>query len=741
MSLSSAHDHSVHGNSHGSGDSHATHTNRLAKEKSPYLLQHAHNPVDWYPWGEEAFREARARDVPIFLSVGYSTCHWCHVMERESFENGAVARILNENFVSIKVDREERPDVDRVYMSFVQATTGHGGWPLSVWLTPAGLQPFMGGTYFSPEDSFGRPGFGTVLLNIGRLWKSKRDDIVEEGSRLTQLLAAHSELKPPSKTGMSDDQVVKHAYEKFKGSFDETFGGFGAAPKFPRPAIFDFLLRFYARDPQSAQGKHALAMCTKTLKAISQGGMHDHIGSGFHRYSVDRIWHVPHFEKMLYDQAQLLVSYVDAFQITGDTDLAWAAKDIVTYVTRDLQDDSGAFFSAEDADSYPRQGSVEKSEGAFCVWTTDELRRILSDKVPGTDSTTAADIFISRYGVHSTGNVPRQQDPHGELAGQNVLFISATIAEISHKYAIPEESCKHVLDECRTKLLEIRKGRPRPHLDDKILVAWNGLMISGLARAAQAFDDVDLARLAGRAAGFFRAHMYDQHSKKLLRSFRQGPANISGFADDYAFLIRGLLDLYEAAGDEAWVRWAVELQESMDSQFWDAQSGGYFSSPEDDPNIIMRLKEDHDGAEPSPNSVSAMNLLRLGCMFDSDAYRGRAEQIFALYRGAMEDMPTAIPEMLASRLFAMVPTQLVAIGGSRNGLQRCELVRIVHEKFRPFKAVLQVDADSALIPERLPFARELRNAPLATAHICRNMACGMPTSSPQELRSLLDPEY
>src|SRR5471030_647765 len=471
--------------------------NRLAREKSPYLLQHAHNPVDWFPWGGEAFAKARAENKPIFLSVGYSTCHWCHVMEHESFESAAIAAFLNEHFVSIKVDREERPDVDQVYMTFVQATTGHGGWPMSVWLTPE-LRPFTGGTYFPPTDAPGRPGFITVLRRIAELWKSDRKQIEEKAhSLLSALREAETEVVAPGADEWDVAQTVQLGLSQYTRMFDSTHGGFGGAPKFPRPANLQFLLHLAAKkNPSPQEGETARGMALYTLRKMAAGGMHDHLGGGFHRYSVDAEWHVPHFEKMLYDQAQLAQVYLTAYQISEDTDFARVARNILQYVTHDLTSPEGGFFSAEDADSLPKTGASQKSEGAFYIWTHDEIREVLGEDLAGE--------FCAAYGVEPDGNVSAGSDPHGELEGVNVLIQRLTLTEAAAHFQRPLENMERRLNDARAALLARRGLRPRPHLDDKILTAWNGLMIGAFARAAQVLGNNSYLVTAQRAAAFLK---------------------------------------------------------------------------------------------------------------------------------------------------------------------------------------------------------------------------------------------
>src|SRR5438046_2288506 len=454
------------------------HTNRLAQEKSPYLLQHSHNPVDWYPWGEEAFAKARREDKPIFLSVGYSTCHWCHVMAHESFEEQATAAIMHREYVNIKVEREERPDVDRVYMMFVQATTGGGGWPMSVWLTPD-LKPFVGGTYFPPEDRYGQPAFKKVLERIAAAWKQDHEKIAGQGARIVDALR-EAQTAETGTAGKIDTEILAAAYEQFSRNFDARDGGFGSAPKFPRPVTLNFLSRFYARDPKSDSGKHALEMDLFTLRKMAAGGMHDHLGGGFHRYSVDRYWHVPHFEKMLYDQAQLAVAYLDAFQISQDRQFASVARDILDYVARDLTSNEGGFFSAEDADSLFEHGKPEHGEGAFYIWTKKEIDTVLGN---------AAEIFDFHYGVQSHGNAPEGSDPQDEFRDKNILIQRHTIAETAQHFQKPEDAVRDLLRQSREKLFALRSQRPRPHLGDKITAAWNALRSSATTPAAQVLDE------------------------------------------------------------------------------------------------------------------------------------------------------------------------------------------------------------------------------------------------------------
>jgi hypothetical protein len=742
------------------------HTNRLAHEKSPYLLQHAHNPVDWYPWGEEAFARARRENKPIFLSVGYSTCHWCHVMAHESFENEEVAAIMNREFVNIKVDREERPDVDRVYMTFVQATTGGGGWPMSVWLMPD-LKPFVGGTYFPPEPRYGQPGFKKVLERIATAWKENHDKIVEQGGQIVGALRESQGAPKAFGEGKLNAEVLDAAYQQLDRSYDPKEGGFGNAPKFPRPVTLNFLTRFYARSrvghasglpPSDASGTHALPshgleMALLTLRKMAAGGMHDHIGGGFHRYSVDRYWHVPHFEKMLYDQAQLAVAYLDAFQITRDKQYHAVARDILDYVARDMTSKQGGFFSAEDADSpvpvaavYDHRGdSAQKSEvgahraplqktaeGTFYVWTKKEIDDALGDH---------AEIFDFHYGVQPHGNAPEGSDPHDEFRGKNILIERHTIPETAERFKKSEEETAKSLAQSRDKLFAIRAKRPRPHLDDKIIAAWNGLMISAYARAAQVLDDNSYLEIAARAAKFLRANLYEEKSKLLYRNYRDGRSDIEGFADDYAFVIQGLLDLYEASFDADWLKLAVELQETQDRLFFDEKNGGYFSTSGKDESVFLRMKDDNDGAEPAASSVAALNLLRLSQICDDKQMAERARKTIDTFATTLSHFPSAMPQMLVALDFSLSKPRQIVIAGKKDDPETKALLKEVHRHFLP-NTVLFL-ADSA---EGQKFLGEKNEAICAmspvkgksAAYICENFTCKAPVTDPEQLKNLLN---
>lgn len=720
------------------------HTNRLGQEKSPYLLQHAHNPVDWYPWGEEAFAKARRENKPIFLSVGYSTCHWCHVMAHESFENEEVAAIMNREFVNIKVDREERPDVDRVYMTFVQATTGSGGWPMSVWLTPD-LKPFVGGTYFPPEERYGQPAFTKVLERIATAWKEDHDRIVEQGSKIVEALRESQSAVPGE--GKIDVSVLDAAYKQIDRSYDPKEGGFGTAPKFPRPVTLNFLTRFYARDPKSDSGKHALEMALFTLRKMAAGGMHDHIGGGFHRYSVDRYWHVPHFEKMLYDQAQLAVAYLDAYQITKDKQYESVVRDILDYVARDMTSKDGGFFSAEDADSAvpvgagdlsaaasakaDDRGHVKTAEGAFYVWTKKEIADALGD---------SAEVFDFHYGVQTHGNAPEGSDPHDEFRGKNILIARHTIAETARHFKKKEQEIAKVLTQSREKLLAIRAQRPRPHLDDKIISSWNGLMISAFARAAQLIDEPRYLEIAKHSANFVGTKLYDPSRKILFRSYREGRSNIEGFADDYATVIQGLLDLYQASFDFEWLKFAMELQQTQDRLFLDDKNGGYFSSSGRDESVFVRMKDDNDGAEPAASSVAALNLLRLSQIYDDPKIAERAKKTIDAFAGILSQFASGMPQMLVAVQNSLGKPRQIVIAGKKDSPETKALLKEVHRHFLPNTIVILADANEGqkYLGERNEAIRAMSPVDGKPAvYVCENFTCKSPVTDPKSLAQLL----
>jgi uncharacterized protein YyaL (SSP411 family) len=674
-------------------------TNRLAQEKSPYLLQHAHNPVDWYPWGEEAFIRARDEGKPIFLSVGYSTCHWCHVMERESFENDETAKLLNGYFVSIKVDREERPDIDAIYMSALQAMVGSGGWPMSIFLTPD-LKPFFAGTYFPPFPAHGRPSFPQLLTRIHELWQSDRAALVESADHITDAIRPADHVREAE--GRLSDEVLRGAigttYQYFERSFDRAEGGFGGAPKFPRPVQFDFLLNYYS----AYKEERACEMALYTLRKMAMGGMHDHLGGGFHRYSVDRFWRVSHFEKMLYDQAQLVHSYLDAYQLKHDEFEAGVARSTIEYVLRDLTHSEGGFFSAEDADS-------EGEEGKFYVWTLDVLETILGKE--------EAELSAFRYGVTAEGNFEH---------GKNVLYLAHPLDEVAIRFGISLDECKRRLGESCNKLIATRNERVRPSLDDKVLTSWNGLMLGAIARAGDVLQEPRYLEVATKAGEFVWKNL--RRADLLLRTWRNGDAGIPAFLDDYAFLIKGYLELYEATFEAVWLERAIQLQKEQDRDLYDSSSAGYFMSREA-PDVLVRSKSDYDGAEPSGNSISVLNLLKLAILTENDSYRQRAEETLHYFALKIQGYPYAMPEMMVGAIWLeQMPAQIVYAGKDIQSLKR-----ETNSRFLPRSVHMSSEST------RAPFAKSLSAIDgKPTAYVCKNFACELPVTTSAELSRVLD---
>jgi uncharacterized protein YyaL (SSP411 family) len=701
------------------------HSNRLIQEKSPYLQQHAHNPVDWYAWGPEAFEKSRQEGKPIFLSIGYSTCHWCHVMERESFENEQIAAIMNKYFVCIKVDREERPDVDRIYMTYVQASTGSGGWPMSVWLTPD-LKPFVGGTYFPPENRYGRAGFPVMLERIAEAWQKDRQKILDSSTAVLEQLQKQAEVAPVA-GGLPGPAALDSGFSIFRRSFDSKLGGFGQAPKFPRPVALNFLLRYYAR----TKNDEALEMVLATLRAMAQGGMNDQLGGGFHRYSVDARWFVPHFEKMLYDQAQLAVSYLEAFQITHDALYAGIARRILDYVLHDMTDRDGGFYSAEDADSVidPAEPK-EKGEGAFYIWTQTEI-----EKIAGKPATAW---FGYRYGVEEHGNVA--EDPHQEFTGKNILFEAHTLEQTAQHFEKPVDEVRRALEEASAKLLAERVKRVRPHLDDKVLTSWNGLMISAFAKGGAILAEPRYTAAAARAAGFILDRMVDAKTGVLLRRYRQQEAAISGFLDDYAFFTQGLLDLYETQFDLRHLDAALKLTEKQTALFLDTNNGAFFSSTAGDAALVMRMKEDYDGAEPSGNSVALLNLLRLAQMTDRQDLRETADKAFAAFASRIQNGQVGVPQLMVAYQFSLSKPKQIILLGDASGADTRELLSVLHGRFVPEKIVMLVadDASRKKLAGYLPLVETMtRLHGKASAYVCENYTCKLPTADAAKFAELL----
>jgi len=676
------------------------HTNRLAKEKSPYLLQHAHNPVDWFAWNDGAFVKARTENKPIFLSIGYSTCHWCHVMERESFEQESVGKFLNEHFISIKVDREERPDVDKIYMTFVQSTTGSGGWPLNVFLTPE-LKPFFGGTYFPPDARYGRPSFLQLLEQIANLWRERKMEIAasddELHARLELITARDSRENSPL-----TPQTLQRAAEMFKESFDSVHGGFGGAPKFPQPSIPTFLLRAAKRFNDDAALKMVLHTCDK----MAAGGIHDQLGGGFARYAVDAEWLVPHFEKMLYDNAQLAQLYLDAFLVSSDARHAEVVRDILDYVLRDMTHPAGGFFSAEDADS-------EGQEGKFYCWTHDELSKLLSPE--------EFIVATNYFGITKAGNFVDHSHPN-PLPGLNVLSI------VNPKVI---EADLPLLDAAKNKMLAVRAKRIRPHLDDKILASWNGLMLGAFARAAVVLRDEKYLAAAEKNLRFTCEKLWDEKSKTLFHRWRDGERDNVQLLEGYAFQLSGVIELYEATLNPTHLNFAVELAAAMTAKFYDHANGGFWQSPAGTNDLILRIKDDYDGAEPSGNSVTTLALLKLGKITGEQKFTEAAEQTLQLFAARLEKQPAALAFLLHALDFWLDEPRRVVIAGKVGSAEFENLLRAAHSVYQPNKIVL---GNTGAVE---PFAKTLMAKSEATAFVCTGNACQSPTDNAATLQQQL----
>ncbi len=698
--------------------------NRLVFEQSPYLLQHCRNPVDWYPWGEEAFKRAKEEDKPVFLSIGYSTCHWCHVMEHECFEDEEVGEMLNENFICIKVDREERPDIDNVYMTYTQALTGSGGWPMTVFLTPD-KKPFHAGTYF-PKHSQGRQ---TGLMDLGpqvaMLWADRREDLLKGAEEAARTLKQIVGGAPGDSLGQ---EVLDAAFKAFARDFDGERGGFGRfdprqgrlalGTKFPTPHNLMFLLRYWKRSGE----EEALRMTEKTLDAMRAGGMWDHIGHGTHRYSMDPYWVAPHFEKMLYDQALLAIANVEAFQATGKAKFRRTAEEILTYVLRDMTSKEGGFYSAEDADS-------EGVEGKFYLWTEEELRKLLGDG--------DGDVFVQVFAVEKEGNY--EDERTHQKNGTNIPQLKKTVAEHAKDLGMEEEALAGKIEEMRAKLFAVREKREHPYKDDKILTDWNGLMIAALAKAGQAFDEPKYTMAATKAGDFLLKKLRGKDGR-LHKRYRGGKAGLPGHLEDYAFSVWGLIDLYEATFDARFLQAAVELNDAMLKHFWDAKGGGLFLTADDGEALLVRSKEVYDGAIPSGNSVAALNLVRLARMTGKMEYESKADALIKAFSGAVSKGPRNNPMLLLAVDFLVGPAHEIVIAGKAGADDTKAMLAELRKRFLPNKVVVfRPDGDA---PEISRIAAYTKNQGSfdgrATAYVCQNFACKVPTQDPKVMLKSLE---
>ena len=688
--------------------------NRLADEKSPYLLQHAENPVDWFPWGEEAFERARGEDKPVFLSIGYATCHWCHVMERESFEDPHVAELMNEAFVNVKVDREERPDIDGVYMTVCQMLTGSGGWPLTIIMTPE-KKPFYAATYIPRETRFGRVGMMDLVPRIRQMWRDQREEVTSTADRIVGYL--HDQASHES--AMLSAEILPAAYKELAEQFDEHYGGFRGAPKFPTPHNLAFLLRYWRRYDEP----HALAMAEKTLQEMRRGGLYDHIGFGFHRYSTDERWLVPHFEKMLYDQALLTMAYVEAYQATGRSEYAETAREVLGYVLREMRSPEGGFHSAQDADS-------EGVEGRFYLWTQEEIKKVLGEN--------EADLFMTVYNIERKGNFIEPME--GSRTGQNIPHLKESLERIATGLRIPVDRLRQRLEESRGRLFEARRERIQPGKDDKVLTDWNGLMIAAMAKAGRVLDEPAYVEAARSGAEFVLGRMR-QEDGRLLHRYREGEAGIEGNLDDYAFLVWGLIELYEAEFEVGLLRTALALNGLMLADFWDEKEGGLFFAAEGAESPLVRQKQIYDGAVPSGNSVAMLNLLRLGRITANSDFEAKADRLARAFGSEVERLPAAYTQLLVAVDFGIGPTFELTVAGKKEAEDTQRMLRTVHSKFVPNKVVIHRPAGEDE-PEIARFAEFVKNqTPLddhATAYVCVNYGCHEPTTDPQRVVELLE---
>ncbi len=688
-------------------------TNRLFLESSPYLRQHAHNPVNWYPWGDEAFEAARRLGRPVLLSIGYSTCHWCHVMEEESFEDEEVALYMNEHYVSIKVDREERPDVDAIYMAAVQALTGQGGWPMTVWLT-SDRKPFYGGTYFPARDGDrgARVGFLSMLRQLQSIYSANPERIAQSSAQIVE--AIQRQMVPEASASLPSASVLDDAAVQYRSRFDETYGGLRGAPKFPSSLPVRFLLRHHLRTGNAA----SLKMATLTLDQMAKGGIYDHVGGGFHRYSTDGQWLVPHFEKMLYDNALLAVAYLEGYQATHREDFADVAREILRYVARDMTSPDGAFYSATDADSVNPSGHRE--EGWFFTWTPTEIVAALGEQ--------QARAVSAYYGISA----------HGDFEGRSILHVARPLADVARELRVTDASLRTTLHEARETLYAARSKRPAPQRDEKILTAWNGLMISAHAKAALVLSDRVYAERAERAASFILKTL--RKDGRLLRSYKDGQGRHAAYLDDYAFLIAGLLDLYEATGNQRWLQDAIALDGVLDSHYADKSAGGYFMTSDDHEKLLAREKPSYDGAEPSGNSVQVLNLLRISELTTEDAYRQRAERALGTFGAILTSSPSALSEMLlAVDFFVEVPKEIVLVTPSDRSAAEPLLAKL-RSVFLPNHVLVVVAEGSEVTAlQRLVPLVEGRIAQRGkpTAYVCERGICELPTTDPEVFAKLL----
>ncbi len=690
--------------------------NRLIDEISPYLLQHAYNPVDWYPWGDDAFKKSKKENKPIFLSIGYSTCHWCHVMAHESFEDDKVAKLMNEVFVSIKVDREERPYLDNIYMSICQMMTGSGGWPLTIIMTPD-KNPFFSTTYIPKKTRFGRIGLLELIPRIDKLWKTEKDEIINRANQVADVFK--DQIIYFEKGERLDESILGNTYDHLVMRFDDVNGGFSSAPKFPTPHNLIFLLRYWKR----TKTERAIEMVKKTLDAMQLGGIKDHIGFGFHRYSTDNKWILPHFEKMLYNQAMIAMAYTEAYQATGNEQYAKTAHEIFTYISRDMTRGQGGFYSAEDADS-------EGKEGEFYLWKKDEIKEVLTDE--------EAEFVYDIFNIEKEGNY--YEESTGKKIGKNILYLSKQLGEIASNINYSEEKFLEFFEDVRKKLYKHREKRIHPAKDDKILTDWNGLMIVALAKGAQVFNERKYAELAKDTADFILKNMKTSDGR-LLHRYRKGKASIPANLDDYAFFIWGLLELYETNFQIRYLKEAIRLNDDQIEHFWDDDNGGFYFIADDSEEVIARQKNSYDGAVPSGNSVSMLNLLHLSRMTGESSYEEKASKISEVFSANIKKSPSLYTQFMVALDFMLGPSYEIVIVGDKRAEDTKEMINALRKKFIPNKIVILKTTESESpeithIAEFTRFQESIKGK--ATAYICVNYQCKMPTTKVNKMLNLLN---
>lgn len=696
-------------------------SNKLVNEKSPYLLQHSENPVNWYPWGDEAINKAKSENKPIFLSIGYSSCYWCHVMEREVFENVEIASLMNEYFVNIKVDREERPDIDKIYMTALQSMTGMGGWPLNMFLTPD-LKPFYGATYIPPREKYGRAGFEDIIKKITELWSDSREEIITSSEKITGILSK-TMLRNPSDVVSTEktSDLFEKLFEQCEGLYDEENGGFGTGNKFPRPVLLNLLVAYY----YEYGNVKALDMVTYTLKKMFEGGIYDRLRGGFHRYSVDIYWRVPHFEKMLYDQAQLAELYFDAFLVSNERLFVEAGTDILNYMENYLKNQDGAYFSSEDAESLEdRNENAEKKEGEYYLWDWEEVRNLAGKN---------ADVIMYHFGIMHGGNTI--YDPHNVFGSKNVLYIANDVYSTSKKFNITHEEVQKIIKDCSNKMLIHRNKKPKPGLDNKVLTSWNALAISALTKAFRVTGKDSYLKSALKTADFIIEKLYDKVDKILYHRYCEGEVKFKGTLEDYSYFIKALIQLYEISFELKYLDLALELNELVIDKFYDKENGGFFNTESNEKDIILRIKDIYDGAEPSGNSIQLLNILYISKITGDKNYLKYFENTFSLYYDEIKKMPFSYPNMLYVLLLSALSFREIIFTGDKNSQEVKDILRYINEKYLPDKVILNACPQMS---DRFEYLKKMElNSLEIKFYVCKNYSCKLPVSDLNSIKKLI----